>query len=144
MDQLTLNLARHHKYSRAFTVVEILVAITVLTIGILGMAGFFGVSAKLTGSAKSQTTASNLAQGVLDTELGKSYDELAVGNGDKDQFSTNQNNPYSKYAFRINISLIDKNLNTSTDVGLKKIEVFVYWNEGAKEKYVQMSTIKTQ
>lgn len=130
--------------NKAFTIIEILVAITVLTIGILGISGFFAVSAKVTRSANYTTTAANLAQGVIDDQLAKSYEEIVVGNGTKTRFSENTDDPYYNYFYQINTSCIDQDLAASNDVGLKKIDVFVYWTEGEKEKNVEMSTTKTE
>lgn len=129
---------------RGFTIVEILVAITVFTIGVLGVSGFFATSTNVTRSANNTTTASNLAEGMLDNQLAKSYDELPAGNGVKTDFSNVSSDPYHNYSYQINISLIDQNLAASSDVGLKKIDVFVYWMEGTKEKNVEMSTIKAR
>jgi len=128
---------------KAFTIIEIIVAITVLTIGVLGVSVFFSLALKATDSANHITSASNLAQGVIDAELVKSYDGTA--NTIRVRFSTDSASPYYNYYKTVNISLIDQNLAPSgTDVGLKKIEVIVDWQEGTEVKDVQISTIKAE
>lgn len=125
---------------RAFTLVEVIVAIGIFGLGVLGLAGFFAASAQTTRVARFTTTATNLAQGVIEEEISKSYDELATSA--KMRFSEDDNNPFYPYWKQVNVSLIDSDLASSaTDVGLKKIDVFVYWPEGSVEKNMQMSTV---
>lgn len=129
----------------AFTMVEIIVAIAVLAIGVVGVSYFFAGSTGITRSASNTSVAANLGQGVIDEELVKSYDILSVGSGTKTQFSTDPANSFYNFSWQINISLIDQNLNSSVDdIGLKKIDVIIYWNEGSSEKSVQFSTIKEE
>lgn len=131
---------------KAFTIIEIIVAITVLAVGVLGISVFFSLSLKVTDSANHVTTASNLAQGVVDTELTLSYDNLSVGNGTRVRFSTDPTNPYYNYYETVNVSFINPDLtpNNAPDVGLKKIEVIIDWLEGTNPKNVQISTIKAK
>jgi len=131
---------------RGFTIIEVIVAITVLTVGVLGIAVFFSLSLKATNYANHTTTASNLVQGVVDTELAKSYNELLPGTGTRVAFSTDPASPYHIYYETVNITLIDQNLATvnAPGVGLKKIDVTIDWTEGSEAKNVQMSTIKTE
>jgi len=125
--------------------VEIVVAMGVLLVGVLGIASFFAVSSKVERSASNTSIASNLAQGLLDQENSKSYDELIPGTGAQIKVSNDQNSPFYRFTQQINISWINSSLATSqTDVGLKKIDVFIYYQEGSTTKNVQMSTIKTK
>ena len=54
------------KNRRAFTLIEVLLAIFVLEIGLLGIAGFYTYSFKITKIARMETTAANLASRLLD------------------------------------------------------------------------------
>lgn len=132
-------------HQKAFTIIEVIVALTVLTIGVLGVQSFFATSSRLTTAANHMSTASNLAQGLLDSQIALSYTELIPSIGDKVPVSTDPNGPFNKYLKQINISLIDRDLNSSvTDVGLKKINVIVYYPESGSEKNVELSTIVTE
>lgn len=51
---------------RAFTLIEVLVAVLVLSIGLLGLAGLHGVSLKLNRGAALRTQASQLAYEITD------------------------------------------------------------------------------
>jgi len=133
------------RLGRAFTIIEIIVAIGIFGIGVLGIAGFFVASSQTVRLASNTTIASNLASGSIDEEFAKSYDELTPGTGTKTRISTDQSSPFYNFQKQINISLIDSNLAASaTDVGLKKIDCIVYWQEGGNEKNIQMSTIKSK
>lgn len=132
-------------YKKAFTLIEVIVALTVFSIGILGVQTYFATSSRLTTAANHMSTASNLAQGIIDTQLSYAYDELIPGTSAKVRVSTDSASPFYNYQKQVTISLIDSSLNTSaTDVGLKKILVTVFYSEGAIEKNVQMATIQTK
>lgn len=128
---------------KAFTLVEVVVAIGVLMVGVLGVASFFAYSVKIARSASNTSIATNLAQGLIEEESSKSYDELTPQTGAKTDYTSNADSPFNKFQEQINISLIDTDLNESeTDIGLKKIEVIIYYHEGNSEKNVQMATVK--
>jgi Tfp pilus assembly protein PilV len=130
---------------KAFTIVEVVVAIGVLLVGVLGVATFFAYSTKIVRTASDTSIASNLAQGILDQENAQSYDQLTPGTGMQTRISTDPNSPFYKFQKQININLIDQNLALSTtDVGLKKIDVYISYPEGNTTKNVQMSTIKAK
>jgi len=130
---------------KAFSIIEVIVALTVFTIGILGIETYFATSSRLTVAANHISTASNLAQGIIDEEIALSYAELNPGTGAMERISTDSNSPFYNYQKQITISLIDNSLNPSaTDVGLKKIDVKVYYPERGISKYVQMATIQSE
>ncbi|MBN2886612.1 MAG: type IV pilus modification protein PilV, partial [Chromatiaceae bacterium] len=61
--------ARHialPRRQRAFTLIEVLVAVLVLSVGLLGLAGLHGVSLKLNRGAALRTQASQLAYEITD------------------------------------------------------------------------------
>ncbi len=127
-------------FKKGFTIVEIIVAITVLTIGVLGVATFFARSSILSRAATHISTASNLAQGIIDEQMAKSYGEIVPV--EKVRVSDLQTSPYYSYYKEVNINLIDKNLAPSSDVGMKQIIVKIYYYDGDVEKNVELSTIK--
>lgn len=130
---------------KGFTLTEVIIAIGVFGIGVLGVSGFFATTSQTIKVGRFTSTASNLAQGVIDEELAQSYDALTVETGTKTRFSADSADPFYNYQKQVNISYIDSNLNNSgTDLGMKKIEVFVYWQDGGTERNVQMATIMTK
>lgn len=130
---------------KGFTLVEVVVAIGVLGIGVLGVSGFFAYSSKISRSSSNTSIASNLASGAIDEELAKSYEELAPGTGTKVKVTSVTTSPLYNFSKQVDISLIDSDLAASaTDLGLKKIDVIISYQEGSSEKTVQMAEVKTQ
>ena len=131
--------------SKGFTLIEVIIALMIFAIGVLGILNFFLFSTKSIRVARQTTTASNLAQGIIEEEFSKSYDELTPAVGAKIRFSSDPVNPFYNYQKQINIGLIDSNLSSSlTDIGLKKIDVIIYWQDQTNEKNLQISTIKSK
>lgn len=130
---------------KGFTIVEIIVAIGIFGLTVLAILGYFAYSSKIIRNSRNTTIASNLASGLIDENLAKSYEELTPQTGTKTKFSTDANNPFFNFQYQTNITLIDSDLaNSSSDVGLKKIDVWVYWPDGVNEKNLQMSTVTSQ
>lgn len=127
---------------KGFTIIEVVIAIGIFGIAVLGIMGYFALSTQFVSYARQTTIASNLAQEVVEETIAQPYDSLTVGNGTRIAFSTDSTNPYYAYQKQLNISYVNSDLSTSaTDLGLKKIEVFVYWQATSGEKNVQMATL---
>lgn len=133
------------KTKKAFTLVEILVAVFVLEIGLLGIAGFYAYSINITKMARNETTSSNLAAGLLDETLENSYDNLTVGEGTKTNYSADVSDPFYAWQKKIDVAYIDSNLQVSaTDTNMKKIIVTVYFQENGQERSFQTASIKSR
>lgn len=134
----------------AFTLIELLLAVFILEIGLLGIAGFYAYSATITRTARNETTAANLASGLLDEESAKSYDALTVGApATPTPYSTATPNPFANFQKLIDISYLDSNLNasytqTEANQNMKKITVTIYWTEVSSQKNYQIATIKAK
>lgn len=140
---ITKNMENKFSIQKAFTLVEVIVAIGVLTIGVLGIATFFAFSTRIARSASNTSIASNLAQGVLDEQTAKSYEELtSVARTD---YTSDTSSPLNKFQKQIDVSLVDSNLAVSeTDIGIKEITVHIYYDESGSEKSVEIATIKAK
>ena len=129
----------------AFTLIEILLAIFVLEIGLLGIAGFYTYSFKITKTARMETTAANLASGLLDEQLANAYDNIAVGSGDRTPYSPDENDPFHTFDKKIDVTYVDVNLvEQTTDTHMKKIVVMIYWQVEGADKSFQTASIKAQ
>lgn len=128
--------------------VELLLAVFVLEIGLLGIATFYAYSFKIAKIARNETIASNLATGILDEQMASNYDDLIVSSGSKVPYSAVPGNPFSNFQKQIAISCIDANLADiacSTSTHMKKVVVTVYWTEsGAAERSFQIANIKAE
>ncbi len=120
---------------KGFSLLEILVAITVLSIGLLGMAGL--TTSIIHGNMLSNkvTTATTLGQDRMEhfRRLGYSTTPAA------DTTTTEGYNSISNYSSYKRVSFIDVN---SPSAGMKTITVTVYWNSDAGS--VELKTILAQ
>ena len=135
------------KLKKAFTLVEILLAVFILEIGLLGIASFYTYSFRVTKIARNQTIASNLASGLLDDESAIAYDNLQVLAGSREKYSAIEGDPFYNWDKKIDISYIDSNLVESysgPDTNMKKILVTIFWQEYGHEKSFQTATIKAK
>lgn len=65
-------------HDKGFTLIEVLIAMTILSIGILGIAGLAGTAVKAAGVSESMTQANNLAQQKIEELLSVDYRNLHV------------------------------------------------------------------
>lgn len=127
---------------KAFTIIETLVALGIFAVAVLAILGYYIYTIQVVRNARQLTTATFLNQGLIEEAVSEPYDSLTVETGAKTAFTTDPANSTYPYTKQINVSLIDMNLNASvTDLGLKKIDCFVYWQGLGSEKKVQISTI---
>ena len=130
---------------KAFTLIEVLLAIFILEIGLLGIAGFYASSFKITKMARNETTAVNLANGLLDEELAIPYDNLTIGTGIQTKYSTDINDPFYDWEKRIDIFYVDADLiEQPAETNMKKIIVNIFWQEADNERSFQTASIKSR
>ena len=138
---------RKQSFLTGFTMVEIVVAIGVLAIGVVGIAYFFSGSTRMTRSASNTSVAANLAQSVIEEETTKNYDNIASVSETK--FSQDATDPFYKFSKRVDVSCVDIINLAPTDCAgspspMKKINVYIFWSEGNSSKNLFLSTIKAK
>lgn len=134
------------KIRKGFTLIELILAIFVLEIGLLGVASFYMYSSGVTKLARQETTASNLAIGLLDEQLSLSYLSLAVGHGTPVPYSNNPASPFVNYQKKVDVAYLDAYLAETyslPDTHMKKIVITIYWTYNNEEKNYQIASIKT-
>lgn len=134
---------------KAFTLIEILIAVFVLEIGLLGIATFYSYSFQISKIARHDTIASNLASGLIDEQSAIAFDNLIVGEGTKTRYSDDINNPFYNWYKKIDVAFIDMNLvasytETETNKNMKKVTITIYWPEGSNERSFQTATIRAK
>ena len=143
---------RYLEKEEGFTLVEVMVAITVLTVALVPMIGFFTQSIKTTADSKTRSEALSLARWAVETvkvsakkvsDFGSNeiIDEVVDAEG-IDDFNPNPHNDEVTITkldgnsdFNINIKLSDYN----GDPGLQKVEVTVSWNSGSQD--IELTTL---
>ncbi len=119
---------------KAFTIVESLVAILILTIGFVAVTQIFPFNLKIDKSSEMKTKAIQLAQAKLEELNSKSYDEINC-DGSAVPCTETENQVSEDIAFR-RVTIIkfadpqnglQEPSPISTDTGIKKIEITLYW-----------------
>ena len=133
--------------TKGFSVIEAMVAITVLLVGIVAITAFFPMSLKIIGDSEATTTATNMIMAKIEEVQALPYQEITVGEFEsKNRLSTDSNDYLYHFQRSTIISYLDQNLNESSiDIGFKKISVTVYWASslGGKEKSITINTIRS-
>lgn len=161
-----------HAGSGGFTLVEILIAISVLSIGILGIVALMGTAIRSAGFARSLTQATNTAQNRVEALLGIPYANLQsslaeradlarvcagpAGPVARPVYTCTPTNPLvigmapdtKSYTWSYTVTLIDLNGNgvaDSTD-GLKRVDVTVNWTDALSRtaKTVVVTTMRAR
>jgi len=129
---------------KAFTLIEVIVAIGIFGLGVIAVLSYFVISTQFARFARQTTVASNLAERTIEESISLSYNSLTPVIGTRTTFTNDPASQYALYEKQVNVSLVNSGLAPSgTDVGLKKIEVWVYWPTSFGEKNVNLTTIVT-
>ncbi len=123
------NFYKIKKFQKGLSLIESMVAITILVVGILGIVQAFPYGLKIDKDASSLTIANNLAQEKIEEQISLGYDNISVGEIEaKHRLSDESDEPYYNFWRETNVQYVDGDLNpSSTDTGLKEITTTVYW-----------------
>ncbi|HBG45436.1 MAG TPA: hypothetical protein DDW94_00440 [Deltaproteobacteria bacterium] len=155
-----------------FTLIEVVIAMTILSIGILGIAGLAGTAAKNSGYSQSMSLANNLSQEKLEALLSVDYNNIQVTDTTAPradlrrnctQTSASVSRPvYSctpvdatltsgnkSFTWSYTVTYIDLSGNgvaNPTLDGLKRIDVTVSWTDALwhATKSVTLATMRTK
>ena len=122
------------KKSRGFTLVEVLVAILILTVGLLGMAALTVGIIKGNKLSSDLTTATTLAQDKMEDLRRLGYS----GTPAADDTNTEAYGTISDYARYKRVTETDVD---SPAADMKTITVTAYWQDPIKEHSVELKTI---
>jgi len=123
-----------------FTIIEVIIALGILTIGVVVTLSVFPKGLKLERESKEISVATDLAQERLEELVTENYDDIPIGTIDaKAKVDTNPQSQFYIYQRSADAQFVDSNLNVSaTDTELKKITVTVYFTEVNQEKSIQL------
>ena len=118
----------------AFTFIEVIAALAIVSISLLGLLKLHLVSIGMADSAAMTAQAVFLAQGKIAETMAIGYPEVGVDSGAAE---------YDRADFRWRTEVSDMQLPELAQAevaGLRKISVDVTWNQGIHRKHLQMST----
>lgn len=126
-------------FLKGFTLLEAVIAVFILTIGIIGVFQAFPLSIQTEKTAKMDTIAAQLAQEKIEEILSKSFNEISS------EATTTLNIPFQAFSRSVEVSCYDPNGSlppNCPDTGIKKITVTVLWKSflGISEKKFKIST----
>ena len=131
---------KQNNEEKGFTILEAVVAISVLIIGVIAVLQVFPLALNVEKLSETETQASLLAQEKIEEKISWPYQDIAVGVEIEDSLPS----PFEKFSRETKINYVDSDLATTTsDLGLKKIEVTVRWKSPLRieEKSVELITL---
>lgn len=126
--------------NKGFTLLEVMVAILVLTIGIVAILQIFPLGLNVEKASQMNTQGSLLAQEKIEEFTSKAYQDIAVGTVTEDALPS----PFERFSRETKINYVDVELQEAGgDTGLKKIEVTVSWSSLLRigDKEVKLITL---
>jgi len=125
-----------------FTLIESLVAIFILSVGILAVLTIFPLGIKIINSSKMAATGIQLGQEKIEEIISLSYEAISM----EENIEAELPPPFSYYRRETRITYIDPLLNlqeTDTDKGAKKVKVTVSWQPSLtiNRKSIELTTI---
>jgi type II secretory pathway pseudopilin PulG len=149
------------------TLIELLVAVTILSVGVLGLISAFGAIARSVQVSKSKAVATNLAQEKIESLKNVAYFRLLVTTNPATATLFTPNFKYDgpngyyppevplivggiSFERRVHIRKVAENASgdlvekswSDPDTGLKEVQVYVVWKEGQNWKKVELRNLR--
>jgi len=119
---------------KAFTLVEVIVALVIVSISLLGLIRLHLISISMADAAEMTSQAVLLAEEKIAETLALGYPKEGIASG------TVEKNAYSLH-WQTEVAGLQSSQLTEADInGLRKIYVEVGWKQGSGSKSLQMST----
>lgn len=121
-----LKSANNHQ---GISMIEAILAVAVLTIGILVIVTLFPFALKISKSSEQETIAADLAQAKIEEIFSLGYNDISNGIVEaRHHLASDPQNPFYDYERQTVVQLVNGNLaNSATDLGLKKVTVTVFY-----------------
>lgn len=130
------------KIQKAFSLIEVMIAVFILLVGILAVLTMFPFGVRLARYSKMTTIATQLAQEKIEEIISKSYADIS-----KESEQT-LGAPFDDYSRKTDVTCFDPNgvglsPNCPDDTGIKEIKVTVSWTSPlrASPQKIELSTL---
>lgn len=127
--------------SNSFTLIELIIAIFILAVGIVGVLQAFPIGTQVASMSKMATVATQLAQQKMEEIISKPYTDISS------EATTTLSSPFQAYSRAVEVTCYDPNGEGISpdcpDTGIKKIEVIVLWKSplGPSQKEVKIASL---
>jgi type II secretory pathway pseudopilin PulG len=117
------------KNKHGIGLIEIIISISVLAIGILGLLQAFPRAAAVQRTIELETIGNQLAQEKLELLAAVAYEDISVGTIENQvRVETDSTHPLYDFTRTTVVELLDQNmLPSGPDVGIKKITITIGW-----------------
>ena len=127
---------------KGFTLLEILVALSLFLVGMVSVLQIFPINRKLITQSGEMTQAVFLAQEQIETVRALPYSDLSTGDYEVRHYVAGSADQLGKFERKTLVNYIDAAYaNSTVDVGLKKVEVTVYWKQGNLDRQYSLPII---
>ncbi len=131
-----------------FTLIELLMAISILMVGVVGILAMFPLGLDIGKSSQMASTAVQLGQAKMEDLISKPYDEILAATAAEDYgaiagFSAYKRQTVVNYVFVDGNKKIYPEQSAETDTGIKKATVLVFWKSpfGGSEKNIAIASL---
>ncbi|MBU2575553.1 prepilin-type N-terminal cleavage/methylation domain-containing protein [Patescibacteria group bacterium] len=117
------------KNNQGMSLIEVVISITVLIIGIIGLLQAFPKGISVQHSIELETIANHLAQEKIENISALAYEDITAGTIENQvPMGADPSSEFYKFKRTTIVELVDQNLAQSAqDIGLKKITITVEW-----------------
>lgn len=130
---------RHLKSERGLSLIELIVAATVLAVGAAAVMTVFNSINQLNRRARNFTTANQLAQKRVEIYRNSIFSNIVIGTEDfSNELPANFGSPKSATAV---ISDADPNADAPDPIELKRVDITISYTDGGRTKNVSVSTL---
>jgi prepilin-type N-terminal cleavage/methylation domain-containing protein len=126
-----------------FTLLEVLVALSLFAVGMLSVLQIFPLNRRFLKQSAQSTQAAFLAQEQMEKVVKLPYASLTTGSFQAaTPASTTAGDPMAAFTEQTTVTLLTSTwASTATNVGLKRVDVLITWNERNIARQYTISTI---
>jgi len=114
---------------KAFTLIEVIVALTVFIVGVVSLFPFFSGGLQVLSDAEQKLTVANLARSQMAEIEAQGFDETIV-----DTPRTSFAVPYNNYEYEITWTPLAFDIASPSDISLYQVDLTIYWDSRSGEK----------
>lgn len=135
---------KNKKKGEGFTIIELLIAIFILSIGISAILTMFPLGIQIVRSSKMAAVAVYLGEAEIEEIISTSYEGISIGTFNEPSLPS----PFTAYGRETEVTCFDPNNvgispDCPNDTGMKKIKVTVFWNSPLKitDENIELTTL---